>query len=186
MGHHIIEVINLEIYKDIIGWEDRYQISNYGNIKSKRKNIVMKPCITKAGYLHITLKNSKTKMIKSIDIHRLVALHFIENPENKLWINHIDNNKLNNCVSNLEWCTPKENMAHCIVQGRLRPQNGADAIRKKYSKPVKQLTLTRDIINIFESTNDASRKTNIDQGSIVKACNGIYKQYKGYVWEYIT
>lgn len=96
-----------EIWKDIEGYEGLYQVSNFGRIKSFKsfKSKILKPSLQSAKYLQITLcKNEK----KSVLMHRLVAKAFIVNPNNLPWVNHIDGNKLNNNVDNLEWNTEKE------------------------------------------------------------------------------
>lgn len=115
-----------EIWKDVNGYE--YQVSNKGNVRSKDKHQffwnsvkncervlkgrLLKPYKYESGYLIVTLyKNGKPKPIL---VHRLVAETFIENPLNKKEVNHIDCDKGNNNVSNLEWVTPKENMQHAI------------------------------------------------------------------------
>lgn len=102
-----------EIYKDIQGYENLYKVSNYGNIKSlfkgEDKAIVLKTSIV-LGYVSCGLwSGGKGKMIKN---HRIVAQAFIPNPNNLPEVNHIDGNKLNNHVSNLEWCTSRENTSH--------------------------------------------------------------------------
>lgn len=104
----------IEIWKDIKGYNGTYQVSNFGNIRNLRRN--MKPSIHPRGYLMILL--SKHRPRKNWLIHRLVAIHFISNPKNYPCINHIDSNPSNNIVSNLEWCTQKQNVAHCIKMGR--------------------------------------------------------------------
>lgn len=123
--------MNNEIWKDIKGYEGLYQVSNLGNVKSipriidsqfKGKPIkrevyekVLKKSLTRFGYEYVCLsKNGKTKKHK---VHRLVGEHFIPNIENKKTINHIDGNKQNNRVDNLEWATYKENQQHAIRTG---------------------------------------------------------------------
>ena len=108
----------MEIWKDVVGYEGYYQVSNFGNIRSvdrviysdklhigtKRKldGKMLKPYVNAHGYLALTLtKNGKEK---SLRVHRLVAEAFIKNPNNYDQINHIDGNKTNNKVENLEWC----------------------------------------------------------------------------------
>ena len=102
----------MEIYKDIEGYEGLYQISNYGNVKSLNykktgKDGLLKPQYDSDGYCQVSLyKHHKGK---SFPIHRLVAEHFIDNPDNLYEVNHKDENKLNNCVDNLEWCSHEYN-----------------------------------------------------------------------------
>ena len=88
--------------KEIEGWED-YTIDINGNVFSKRKNKYLKPIKNKCGYYNISLNKNKHR--KECSIHRLVAETFIPNPNNYPVVNHIDGNKSNNNVDNLEWCT---------------------------------------------------------------------------------
>lgn len=117
-----------EVWKDIIGYEGLYQISNTGKLKSLKRQYkkidrrtnkefiysqaekILKPRIDKKGYLHYAL--NKNKRAKEYKAHRLVAEVFIANIEGKPQINHKDMNKQNNCVENLEWCTNSENQKH--------------------------------------------------------------------------
>lgn len=95
-----------EEWKDIIDYEN-YSISNYGNVKNNKTNKILKNSIDRYGYYKINLsKNNKGKHFK---IHRLVAIHFIDNPDNKKCVDHIDNNPLNNHINNLRWATYQEN-----------------------------------------------------------------------------
>ena len=116
-----------EIWKDIEGAEGLYKISNYGRVKTNKKRIgenseiefvdkILKGALTKLGYnrTKVCYRNGKFKMFST---HRLVAKHFIPNPDNKPEINHIDGIKTNNHVSNLEWCTRSENMKHAVQLG---------------------------------------------------------------------
>ena len=102
-----------EIWKDINEYEGKYQISNLGRVKSlnyarRKQERILKPGIQKkTGYISVTLLKERKKKTKTI--HRLVAETFIPNPENLHQINHKDENKQNNCVDNLEWCSAKYN-----------------------------------------------------------------------------
>lgn len=101
-----------EEWRAVVGYEGRYEVSNTGKVKGLfyKKYKILKANTDKDGYRNVFLyKNTKQKAYK---IHRLVAITFIKNTTNKEQINHIDFNKSNNNVSNLEWCTPKENMKH--------------------------------------------------------------------------
>ena len=99
-----------EIWKDIVGYEGLYQVSNLGNVKRinffKKERFVI-PCSNGSGYLYVSL--SKNNKRKNFYIHRLVATAFIENHDNLPVINHKDENRSNNSVDNLEWCTQKYN-----------------------------------------------------------------------------
>ena len=123
-----------EIYKDIPGWDGYYQASNLGNIKSVTRIVnhkrlgqqtvyerILKPNIV-CGYRQVILsKDGKRNYQK---VHRLVAETFISNPDSKKQVNHIDGNKLNNCIDNLEWNTPSENQIHAFNKGLSKPRRG--------------------------------------------------------------
>lgn len=115
-----------EIYKDIEGYESLYQISNLGNVKSlpksdgngyKERQLKLE-VITHNHTAYYRVSLSKDGDVKRYSVHRLVANAFIDNPEDKPYVNHIDNNGCNNLVNNLEWCTHIENMQHSSKQGR--------------------------------------------------------------------
>lgn len=110
-----------EIWKDVKGCNGRYQVSNLGRVKSlpkktKTKTMIMTGTITKIGYIRFNLSVNKN-MKKHHLAHRLVAIAFLDNKENKRCVNHIDGNKINNRVENLEWCTHLENNRHAMRTG---------------------------------------------------------------------
>jgi hypothetical protein len=102
--------MNKENYVPIKGYEDYYLISDLGNVKSIKSNLLLKGGINRGGYLYVNL--SKKGVTKNNRVHRLVAMHFIENPLNNNIVNHKDGNKKNNSVSNLEWVNSHENNSH--------------------------------------------------------------------------
>lgn len=104
-----------EIWKHILEADNRYSVSNYGNVKNNNTCKLRKKSLTKRGYYSIMF--SFKNKFKFIPVHRLVALAFIPNPENKICVNHIDGNKLNNNVNNLEWATHSENNQHAYDIG---------------------------------------------------------------------
>jgi hypothetical protein len=111
---------NNEIWKNVAGYEDTYEVSSLGNIRRKVKNL--KQSISPHGYKTISLsKGGKTSTKMT---HRLVAEAFICNSEDKKQVNHIDCDKCNNCINNLEWATREENMLHAVKNDRQRNQNG--------------------------------------------------------------
>lgn len=110
---------NNEIWKPVINFEKLYEVSNLGRVRNARGR-VLKVHPQNCGYLQITFTLNKvcTKFL----VHRLVAIHFLENVDNKKYVNHIDGDKLNNCVTNLEWVTNSENILHARSTG-LNPYN---------------------------------------------------------------
>ena len=112
-----IKKLELEIFNDLyfecflpIGDFDNYFVSNFGNIKNRKTNRILKPSNDKDGYKYVVL--SKNGIKKTFKVHRLVGIAFLENPENKQMIDHIDNNPANNIVKNLRWCSQKENQSN--------------------------------------------------------------------------
>ena len=174
-----------EIWKDIAGYEGLYQISSLGRVKSLgNKSNHKKPIILKQSlvmqYLCVGLtKNSKGKMYK---VHRLVADAFIPNPKNKPQVNHINGNKIDNRVENLEWNTESENLKHAFKNGLKKQYIGSENSR---SKQVKQIEIkTNVVINVFGSIREAERITGVPHSNITKCCNNDYKSAGGYIWRF--
>lgn len=160
-----------EIWKDIKGYEGLYQVSNLGRVKSKHRGSesILKSIINSRGYMHVCLcKNSTRKWFK---VHRLVALHFLDNPENKPEVNHIDEDKRNNMVSNLEWCTTNYNVNYGTRTERT-------------SKPIKVIDIANGEYNTYYSIRECARRLNLSSGNICKCLKGISRQLGGYVFEY--
>ena len=170
-----------EIWKDVKGYEGIYQVSNYGRIKALRrikksgiknnfyvvqKERILRQFINEDKYCYVTLyKNGRNK---SKRVHRLVAEVFLDNNDKqKSVINHIDKNACNNRVSNLEYCTQAYNARYSLA------------------KKVKQLSLTGNLIKIWDSTMDVERNTGISNVGISYVCNRKRKTAGGYKWEYI-
>lgn len=177
-----------EIWKDIEGYEGKYQISNFGRVKSlnyKRANCqkVLKECVGSKGYLSACL--CKNGIAKYYLIHRLVAKSFLDNPKKYPEINHLDGNKQNNKVNNLEWCTRKQNVEHSIKNKLRKSKYGKD---NPTSSIIYQIDIkTNEIINVFYGGGDIKRKTNFkNPSSILKCCkhNKNYNTAYGYKWEY--
>lgn len=152
-----------EIFVDIIGYEGLYQISNYGKVLALRyKNTheqLLQPVIKKSGYVVYNLnKDGKYTYPRS---HRLVALHFIENKNNHPFVNHIDGNKLNNQVSNLEWCSMEYNNRHAKETGLLREPytNTLKKLNEEKVKEIKSLLeqgkFMTDIAKIYGVSRDS-------------------------------
>lgn len=178
----------MEIWKDVVGYEGYYQVSNFGNIRSvdrviysdklhigtKRelKSKMLKPYVNSHGYLALTLtKNSNEK---SVRVHRLVAEAFIKNPNNYDQINHIDGNKTNNKVENLEWCNNQHNVNHAYKNG----------LTKHYTRSIKQYDLKGNYIQTFESIAKACEEVNGNRANITKCAKGYINSAYGYKWRY--
>jgi len=166
-----------EIWKDIPNYEGLYQISNLGNVKSFYKNNIkgkkLKFGTTRKGYLFVILR--KNKKGKLYTIHRLVALTFIPNPHNYLEINHKDENKKNNRVDNLEWCTHKYNANYGTMKYR---------VAEKLKIKVNQYDLDGNYIKTWNSLKEASEKLNIKYQGISKCCRNLRPTAYGFKWKY--
>lgn len=188
-----------EEWRTVPEW-DLYEISNMGRLKSKdrlirnnggkylRKETMLKPVPDKHGYLTFRLSQDNKK--KSAKIHRLVAMAFIPNPENKPCVNHIDNDPSNNRVDNLEWCTMQENTDWMIKQGRFkRTQQWLDRLHKSQEPTYKGVVGTNLATGekiYFERLNGV-REAGFQPSCVCVCCkgkNGV-TQHKGYKWEYV-
>lgn len=156
----------MEIWKKINGYYN-YEVSNYGRIKSKNK--ILKPQLKGNGYLQVSLcANGKCK---TFILHRLVAKTFIPNPNNYKEVNHKDENKYNNNVSNLEWCTRSYNMKY------------GNQINK-HCKAIKKYNLKGYYLCTYKSAREASLIEKINYSGISQCCNKKIKTYKGYIWRF--
>lgn len=164
-------VINLEeLWKEIKGYEGLYQVSSWGRVRSNyRGGRILKSGKNADGYLLVVLcKNGKHT---SYRVHRLVAQAFIPNPHNKPEVNHIDENKGNNYIENLEWVTSKENLNHGTRNTRM--------VTSK-SKPIICLDTNIEYI----SATECARKTGLSQGNITQVLKGKRKTCGGYTFKY--
>lgn len=126
--------------------------------------------------------------MKNILVHRLVAISFINNPLNNPQVNHIDGNKMNNNVDNLEWVTRSENVKHSYKKlGRIgiSYNKGKTGKNNPNSKITLQYSLEGDLIKKWDSKIQASKELKIDSGSISKCCKGIRKTAGNYIWKYV-
>jgi len=159
-----------------------YNISSFGNIKNIITDKPLKPSL-KSGYYHVSLVNNNTK--KSFKIHRLVALAFLQNLDNKPEVNHIDKNKLNNTIDNLEWVTRQENNKHRCI--------GLVCTSNK-NKPILRINkITGDILEKFNSIEDAGLwavehnltiNSHNGRNSIGNCINGLSSTSYGFKWIY--
>ena len=159
-----------EKWEPIINYEDFYKVSNTGKILSLRSNKELKQSKDNQGYLQVTLADEKSN--KNFRIHRLVAMAFLQRQNNKNQVNHIDENKINNNASNLEWCNSSYNSNYGTRNNRI-VANRKIAIKGVNTKTGETIT--------FESTKDAQRN-GFHSGHISDCINGKKHSHKGYKW----
>lgn len=162
-----------EIWKDIQGYEGLYQVSTLGRVKRVTTGRILKGSKDKDGYLMVRLSKNNIKSDKAI--HRLVAQAFIPNPENKLEVNHIDENKTNNSLYNLEWMTRKENINHGTRNERASKSN---------SIPIIAINIKNGESQEFYGACECARQLGLYQQHISAVLNGKQKQTKGYTFKY--
>lgn len=184
-----------EIWKDIEGYENLYQVSNLGRVKSlnyKRtgKEKILKQSKDSKGYFVLNLRiNGVTKLFK---VHYLVAKTFIPNPENKLEVDHINTIRTDNRVENLKWVTRKENCNNELTKqhnsdSKKNNNNGIPGRKRKdnpYSKNIVQLNLEGEFIKIWDSIREAEREEFFDHSKIIRCCKNKQKSHKGFKWMY--
>jgi hypothetical protein len=168
-----------EEWRDIKGYEGRYQISNYGKVKSLKTNREKKAFLQKFGYLKVQLYDGKKA--RNYFVHRLVAQAFIPNYNNLREINHKDEDKTNNSVTNLEWCDRSYNVKY---------GKRIDVFRKRMtnhpsvSKVIQCFDFKGNLISTYPSANEASRQTKIPATSIRGCAEGLLTHAGGFKWEY--
>lgn len=179
----------VEIWKDVIGFESLYEISNFGVLKSKdktkgagngypEKGKVLKLKTDKDGYLVYGLCKESKKTF--ISLHRLVGIHFIDNPNNLPQINHRDGNKKNNIYSNLEWCTAKHNVIHSHKTGLVKKKVGAQDSRSKKILVISPL----GTISEWTGIKFMCRATGRDKRAVQRCLKGEKENYNGYKFQY--
>ena len=187
-GEHLESI---EHWKPIKGYEGSYEISDHGRVRSLDRVIYQRhysgcmakhfyksqiiiPRVSELGYKTVGLvKNSKQK---HFSVHRLVGLHFLNKPEGKNCINHLDANPSNNHVSNLEWCTQSENIKYAYDHGTKRPP---------HLKPIGQYDDDWNLIKVWEGQTAASRALKIQQVNIGKAARGEREHAGGFRWKFM-
>ena len=186
-----------EVWKDVTGFEGLYQISNYGRLKSFKKvanGQILKQTNKKGNYFSVVLCG-KGKKKRSTRIHRLVAEMFIPNVDGLPQVNHIDGNKQNNNVTNLEWVMASGNVIHSIKQ--LHPEQTQGMIYyNKHIRPKRITQMTKDgkIIAEFESASEAGRKTGVCSRNILQVASktpfnekGLFRKTAGgYKWAFAS
>lgn len=199
-----------EVWKDVVGYEGLYQVSNFGRVrmtKDKRMKVLAE---NKYGYL--VVKMTKDGKVRYPFVHRLVAMAFVDNKENKPCVDHIDTNKYNNNVNNLRWVTPKENVNNPLskihqsiaAKGRkysesthlkwsiqrrgigngMYGKNHTEESKIKMSRPIMQIAKNGNVVGEYYGATDASIKTGIHRQNISEVLNGRRKYARGFMWKY--
>lgn len=161
-------------WRPVVGYEDRYLVSNTGLIFSKISVKPLKPKIDRYGYKTVGL--SRNGKVKQFTVHRLVAIAWIPNVDNLPTVNHKDENKLNNHVGNLEWATVKENDNYGTRNVRMS--------NSKKKNPIAQYDINMNLVSIHSGIKDAQRDTGVNRNSIRDVCRGNRPSAGGYVWKY--
>lgn len=157
----------IEEWRDVVGYEGLYEVSDWGRVRRNGK--ILRPAKIKNGYLLVSLY--KNGIVRRVYIHRLVASAFIPNPQNLPEVNHRDENKTNNAVSNLEWCTHDYNMNYGTIYERL-------------SKPVLQYDRQGNFIREWPSVSKVEEELGIGNSHISGCCLGKRKSAGGFVWRH--
>lgn len=161
-----------EIWKPVKGYEGRYEISNTGKLKSLNysnsgKQKIMKEIVNNHGYRRVSLFGEGGYL--QYQVHRLVAFNFIPNQENKCCINHIDGNKLNNSILNLEWVTIQENIKHAVKNDlHLYGENHGASILTK----LQVLAIRKEYLKGLIGTRPLAKKYNVSRGCVQGILSG--------------
>ena len=187
----------MEIWKDVVGYEGIYQVSSAGRIKAlanrsrttHRKEHILSQSDCR-GYKHVALcKNGK---MHSYQVHRIVALAFLDKPIGKDFIDHINTIKSDNRVENLRWCTEKENNNNPLTK-KNRSESKKGIKNPNFGKPIPhpiktlsvlQFSLDGELLNKYESVKDAGTQTGTTAGNISRVCKGERETAGGFRWSY--
>ena len=180
-----------EVWKDVVGYEGLYEVSNQGRIRSwyriRRNNILTKrdspyyPKFNKLHDGHLSVWLYKNGHGRKWLVHRLVAITFLPNPANLPFINHKDEIPYHNNVDNIEWCTTAYNNSYGTVRNRMSQKL---LNREDLSKPVLRVSSNGDVCE-YPSMQEAARKNSLPQSNIWKCCNGLRFFCGGYRWRYV-
>lgn len=182
---------NIENWKPVVGYDGLYEVSDWGRVRSLdcykpfrcgrrfyKGKLITQYKNVRNGYKQVHLCDITKKLH---NVHRLVAEAFLPNPDNLPCVNHKNEDRTDNRVENLEWCTQKYNINYgtCIEKIHKAQTNN----KERYRKTVYMYTLNGKLCGMWPSTKECS-KNGFSPGNISLACRGIYKQYKGFKWSY--
>lgn len=171
----------------IVSCNNNYEVSDLGNIRNRKTKKIMRPAISNKGYYLVSLSNKGKQ--HTYTIHKLVMENFNRLPLSKEVINHIDHNKLNNKLDNLEYITQKENVRDAFdnnLCSNVVSQAKKNILRAIDSSKIKidQYDINNNYIKTWDSIRECSRELNIDDASISRCLKGRYKKAGGYIWKY--
>lgn len=178
-----------EFWRQVVGHHG-YEISTYGRVKTlpKQQNgyktRLLKPIKNPFGYVYVMLSNRK-----HIFVHRLVAEAFIKNSKNKPHVNHLNGNKEDNRLWNLEWCTRSENQLHGYRTGLIKVNKtalGKKGALSPHSIPIIQYTKSGEFIKEWSCQTEAAEKLGLSQGNIGSCLKGTYKSTGGFTFKYVN
>lgn len=178
----------MEKWKDIKGYEGLYQVSDRGNVASLDYRCTGARHLLSLGVLPIgypVVVLCKDKKQKTAYVHRLVAEAFLEKPDGKCEVNHIDSCRSNNNVENLEWVTHSENMVHAHKAGRASCEAAWKASVEKSRLPVAKMDLFENVICIYSSLSSAAEDNSIQRENITSAARGKRKTAGGFKWKFV-
>lgn len=172
------------VFKKVQSLNGLYEVSDTGILRNVKTQKIVKGCVEKNGYIRVRIENKELGRVVRTTIHRLVAEAYIPNPQNKAQVNHIDLNKQNNRVDNLEWVSASENMKHAYSKGI-----GVKELREYRNSQKKKIT---NGIEVFESISTAAKWLSCN-GKCKNLKSGIAgvsavlrnkrKTFGGYVWK---
>lgn len=181
----------MEVWKDVVGYEGRYQVSNQGRVKSldsvdsigrAKTGKVISVKRNNRGYVQVHLHRDGKCAMKLM--HRIVAEAFIDNPNGYDQVNHINENKADNQVENLEWCTNMYNRHHGSGIERMARNRDYKLVVANVNKAIAQIDKMGNTVNIWKNISEAKRHTGVNDTSISFCCRGKQRTAGGYFWRY--
>jgi len=176
-----------EIWVPVKDWEDKYEVSNFGRVKSLSRKIgwgngyyskekILIEQNTGQGYKQVSFPVANRKNI-TVRVHQLVANAFVSNPENKPFVNHKNGVRWHNYATNIEWSTPRENVLHGFQY------NGRVIDQSKNRKPIRQVSLNGEVVKLWESGVQVEKEGGFDRSVVLQAIKN-QKPYYGFIWQY--